>query len=321
VNILNLDLRKAAIVVLVIALPLLSINMKRSPGEDPWYMTPIAWASGQLQYGFATFADEVRSTTGNYLNLLGVKKLNSQFRLENDELRSQMGRLTELATENERLRSLLEFKATTKIKMLSAEVISRDISPDHHAMRINRGYLDGLKKYQGVITTKGVVGYIISLDANSSRVLAVNDRTSAIDSLVQRTRARGTVTGRGVSSAKLKYLQRADDVSKGDLVVTSGFRGSFPKGFPIGRVLEVRQTAYGISQEAQIETIVNSANVEELFVILDAGREDMSERFGGGSFGPPLLSKMNPESIPAMPNTDGTNDISPGAAGSAGSSR
>jgi hypothetical protein len=87
-------------------------------------------------------------------------------------------------------------------------------------------------------------------------------------------------------------LERADDVTVGDAVVTSGSKGYLPKGFPIGRVTSVRKTDFGISQEAMVEPAVSASNLEEVFVVIESGNEDFGDRLTTG-FGLPLLSKIN----------------------------
>jgi rod shape-determining protein MreC len=293
-NFFAFDIRKALIVLVVIALPLLSINMKRNPGEDPWYRQPFSMAVSVVQSGYSTFTSGVRGTTSMYLKLIGIKKQNFTLQKENEELRAKLGGLTELKLENERLTKLLDFKRSTSMDLLAAKVIARDLSPDHYSIRINRGTRHGLKKLMGVITVEGVVGYVLKADSDSSQILVLTDRSSAVDAIVQRTRARGLVSGKSLSSCRLRYLERADDVAAGDMIVTSGLQGYFPKGFPVGRLTSVRKTDFGISQEAELSTVVNPANLEEVFVVLNAGHEDFNERFGDGDFGPPLLSKENP---------------------------
>lgn len=296
-NFFAFDIRKALIVLIVVALPLLSINMKRSPGEEPWYRKPISATASVIQGGYSSFTSGVRSTTSMYLKLIGIKKKNLELLHENESLRAQLAAITELKLENERLTKLLDFKRSTQMQLLGAKVIARDLSPDHYAIRINRGYRHGLKKLQGVITVEGVVGYVLKVDADSSQVLVLTDRSAAIDGIVQRTRARGLISGKNQTTCRLRYLERADDVAAGDMIVTSGLQGYFPKGFPIGRLTSVRKTDYGISQEAEVAPIVNPANLEEVFIVMNAGHEDFNERFGDTDFGPPLLSKANPEPV------------------------
>jgi rod shape-determining protein MreC len=302
-NFFAFDLRKALIVLVVIALPLLSINMKRSPGEEPWYKQPFSATVSVIQGGYSSFTSGVRGTTSMYLKLIGIKRDNQGLQKENAELRAKLGGLTELKLENERLNKLLDFKRSTNMVLLAAKVIARDLSPDHSSIRINRGSRQGLKKLQGVITVEGVVGYVLKTDAESSIVLVLTDRSAAVDAIVQRTRARGLVNGKNLSTCRLRYLERADDVASGDMIVTSGLQGYFPKGFPIGKLTSVRKTDFGISQEAELSPIVNPSNLEEVFVVLNSGQEDFNDRFGGGDFGPPLLSKENEALQQAPPST------------------
>lgn len=301
-NFFAFDLRKALIVLIVIALPLLSINMKRSPGEEPWYRKPFTATVSLVQGAYASFTSGVRGTTSMYLDLIDIKNHNATLKRENEELQATLGGLTELKLENERLTKLLDFKQSTKMELLGAKVIARDLSPDHYSIRINRGARHGLKKLQGVITVQGVVGYVLKVEAESSQVLVLTDRSAAIDGIVQRTRARGLISGKSQTMCRLRYLERADDVAAGDMIVTSGLQGYFPKGFPIGRLKSVRKTDYGISLEADVDPIVNPSNLEEVFVVLNAGHEDFNERFGDTDFGPPLLSKENPPPAEPLPS-------------------
>lgn len=300
-NFFAFDIRKLLIVIAVIALPILSINMKRNPGEEPWYRRPFTWFVAASQGGYSSFTSGVRGTTSMYLNLVGIKKDNQQLLRENQELRAQLAASSELKLENERLNQILEFKLNTKMELLAAKVIARDLSPDHESIRINRGYRQGLRKLMGVITVEGVVGYVLSTEMDTAQILVVTDRSAAVDALVQRTRARGLISGKDASTIRLRlrYLERADDVAVSDAVVTSGLKGTFPKGFPIGKVTSVRKTDFGISQEAVVEPVVSPSNLEEVFVVLDSGGEDFNEKLQTG-FGPPLLSKMNlPGAAPA----------------------
>ena len=291
-NFFAFDLRKMAIILVIIALPFLSVNMQRGPGDEAWYRKPLSIIVGALQNSYSSFTSEIRGTTSTYLKLVGIKKYNASLLKENEELHAELGALTELKLENQRLSKILDFKQKSKMKTIAARVISRDLSPDHYSIRINRGFQDGLRKLQAVITVEGVVGYVFKPEAYSSQVLLVTDRAASIDALVQSTRARGLVQGKTKSLCRLRYLERADDVKAGDLVVTSGLQGIFPKGFPIGKINSVRKTEFGISQEAEVVPIVNPSNLEEILVVLDSGNEDFSNKYGTGDFGPPLLSKL-----------------------------
>lgn len=307
-NFFTFDIRKLMIVLFIAALPLLSINMQRNPGEDPWYLKPISATASLLQTSYSSFTSGVRGTTSMYLKLIGIKVQNQTLHKENAELRAKLAALTELKIKYDHLSRQLDFKQNSSMELLAAKVISRDLSPDHASIRLNRGYAHGLKRLQGVITVEGVVGYIYKIDKSSSQVLVLTDALTSIDAIVQRTRARGLVSGKTSSSCRLRYLERADDVSPGDTIVTSGLHGYFPKGFPIGRITNVHKTGYGISQEADVVPTVNPNNLEEVFVILNSGEEDFTNKMDGSEdFGPPLLSKQNSEA----PAPAGTSVVEP----------
>ncbi len=294
-NFFAFDIRKALIWMIFIALPLLSLNMQRNPGDEPFYKKPFSWAAGFLQTSYSTFTSGVRGTTSMYLNLIGIKMENQTLQRDNEELRATLGAMTELKLENERLSNLLGFKQGTKMELLAAKVIAHDLSPDHYSIRINRGLKHGLKKFQAVLTVEGVVGYVFRPDFDSAQVLVLTDRAASIDALVQRTRARGIVSGKNATTTRMRYLKRPDDAAVGDTVVTSGLYGYFPKGFPIGKITSVKKTDYGISQEATVTPIVNPSNVEEVFIVLNSGDEDFSDKMKSSEdFGPPLALRANP---------------------------
>ncbi len=248
-----------------------------------------------------------------YMKLIGIKRQNHDLMKENAELRAKLAALTELKIKYDHLAKQLDFKEKAGMELLAAKVIGRDLSPDHDSIRINRGAKHGLKRLQGVITVEGVVGYVFKVDSSTSQIMMITDRLASLDAIVQRTRARGLISGKNPTSCRLRYLERADDVAAGDMIVTSGLQGYFPKGFPIGRITQVRKTGYGISQEADVQPIVVPANLEEVFVIRDSGEEDFTDKIEGNEdFGPPLLSKQNPEpaaakappmKAPASPST------------------
>jgi rod shape-determining protein MreC len=181
-----------------------------------------------------------------------------------------------LKLENERLNHLLGFKQQTNMELLTAKVIGKDLLPDHHTITINRGTENGLKKNMAALTVAGAVGYVYRVQAYTSQILLLTDRYSAIDAIIQRSRARGITEGFSRESFRMRYLRRNDDVVDGDLVVTSGLDNIFPKGFPIGVVTSVKKTEYGLTQDVEVQPVVNSSNLEEIFVVLNANHEDFS---------------------------------------------
>lgn len=276
-NILQIDIKKALLIVFVIALPLLSINIQRGPDEPPWYTQPFSYVAGSMLNAYTNFSQGVRGTVALYLNLIDIKKENRLLKKDISEMKAQLGQMTELKFENERLNKLLSFQQNAPMKLVAARVTGIDLLPDHRTIRINRGTEDGVNKGQAAITFEGVVGYVFNAEAHSAQVLVLTDRFAVIQAVVQRTRARGLVQGDAVDRCQLKYLHRADDVLEGDVIVTSGLDNVFPKGYPIANVVEVEKKNYGITQRVVLRPIVDPSRLEEVFVVLHVDNEKTIE--------------------------------------------
>jgi rod shape-determining protein MreC len=243
--------------------------MKTDKGNYPWYAIPFVYFAHSLENAYMSFSDGVRGTTSLYLDLVEINKENRILKQSNSELKAQLSAMQELKLENERLNSLLDFQNKNNMELLPSKVIAKDLMPDHQTIVINRGTQNKVKKDMAVISTVGVVGYVVKTLPTSSQVLMLNDRYAVIDAIVQRSRTRSLIEGTGSDFVRLNYLRRDDDVQTGDLIVTSGFNNLFPKGLPIGTVAEIKKDSYGVSQKVVVEPAISKVNLEEVFVILN----------------------------------------------------
>lgn len=277
-NFFNLDIRKLILITILAAVPLLTLNIKNESGQIPWFIRPFSFTGGLIQYGYSSFSSGVRGTTSTYFDLIDIKKQNRVLLQQNTEYRAQLNELTELKLENERLNKLLNFKQKTNMELLTAKVVGKDLIPEHNTITINRGTLQGVKERMAAITVGGAVGYVYSAEPFTSQIILLTDRYAAIDAIVQRSRARGIIEGYTSELTQLNYLKRGDDVREGDLIVTSGLDNIFPKGFPIGTVVEVEKNDYDVSQKVDVKPIVNPSNLEELFIVLGANYENLLDK-------------------------------------------
>lgn len=297
-NFFAFDLKKVVIGILLIAIPLISINLQKNPKEVPWFLVPFNLLSGAVQQVYSTFSSGVRGTTTTYLNIVGVKKQNTDLLKANLELRAKLGELTELKLENERLNSLLNFAKSTEMHMLAARIIGNDLIPDHHSITIDRGEQHGVKKSMAAITSGGVVGYVIQVQQMTAQILLLTDRYAVIDAMIQRSRSRGVVEGKSREASRFNFSQRDDDILTGDLVVTSGFDPYFPKGFPIGVVTYVRKNQYEMSQLVELKPMIDPYSIEEVFIVLSAKNEDFTDKLT------PKEGAQAPAGAEAPPVTD-----------------
>jgi rod shape-determining protein MreC len=262
-NPFNFDLRKIILLLLLLPLPLISINMEQKPFSSNWLAQPFTLLATSVQQFFYGFSEGVRGTTAMYLNLVNVKKDSEGLKSKNQELEARLQQMADLELEK------------------AAQVIARDLVADHNTITINKGTQDGLKMGQAVISVDGVLGYIFRPTFHSAHVMLVTDRYAVVDGIFQRTRTRGIVEGRSLSSLTMafKYVERSEDIKQGDIVVTSGIDNIFPKGFPVAIVEGVERKNFSVSLKVDLRPVADPYKVEEVFVITNANQEDLGAQF------------------------------------------
>ncbi len=248
--------------------------MEQKKAQNYWFTQPFSFLAQSIQSLFAQLSLGVKSTTAEYVNLIHIKTQNSDLHKENSELKARLNQLTENQNELERLRTLLDFQKNTKMDLVPAQVIGRDLVPDHNTITINKGTKHGLKAGQAVLTVSGAVGYIFKPQYFTSHVMLITDRYSVVDALIQKTRAHGIVEGKSKESCALQYVERTEDVKPGDLIVTGGLDNIFPKGFPLGVVVNVERKTKNTSLSIELKPVVDAGKIEEVFIVKHAALED-----------------------------------------------
>jgi rod shape-determining protein MreC len=208
---------------------------------------------------------------GHYLWLIQTEQQNDLLLAENRQLRSELEDLAEIRLANERLHRLLEFRQSIDLPALPAQVIGEDASSWFRTVVIDKGSEHGLREGLPVVVAEGAVGRIIRCSLWESRVLLITDASSAVASLVQKSRTRGIARGQG-ETISLDFALRRELVEVGDKIITSGTGGVFPKGLTIGRVARVVKNEHGLFQEVTVVPAVDFSRLEEVLVLLrDAG--------------------------------------------------
>jgi len=225
-------------------------------------------------------ADGLGAAVDRYVFLVGAGQEAERLRGEVAELKRELLAVEEVALENRRLKALLDFKESTDLTLLPARVVGRSASVWFRTLVLDKGSAAGVSRDSPVLTPAGVIGRVYEVSSTASRVLLMTDANSAIDAIVQRTRAQVMVEGRLGSTCRLLYLSRADEALPGDRVVTSGLGGVFPKGLLLGEVAAVRTAPGQVFQEAELAPSADFSRLEEVFVVLPEEGE-------GGSGGAP----------------------------------
>jgi rod shape-determining protein MreC len=268
------------IFLLLFALVLMSLRVKQRKGVD-FFDALLMELVSPFQKASTFVIKTVNGVFQNYIILIHLRRENVMLKHEIAELQRENFQMKEMAYANERLRRLLAFREKISSSVIAAEVIGQDPSSWFKSVTLNKGERDGVRKGMAVISPEGVVGQILKTSPYHSIVLLITDYNSAIDALVQRTRAKAIVEGKGENRCQLKYLLRSDDVMVGDVVVTSGLGGNFPKGVTVGEIRRVDKKEYGIFQYAELVPSVDLTKLEEVLVIAESSlpkREDKGKK-------------------------------------------
>lgn len=169
---------------------------------------------------------------------------NARLREKQVFLNAQLQKLTVLEAENRRLRSLLESTVNKPERVLIAELLAVDFDPYRHHILINRGRQHGVYVGQPVLDQQGIIGQITHADPFSSTAILITDANHALPIQINRTGVRTLALGTGnFQELKLLHLPNNEDVKVGDLLVTSGMGGRFPRGYPVATITKVEPSS------------------------------------------------------------------------------
>jgi rod shape-determining protein MreC len=221
----------------------------------------------EVQRGTSTGFTGVRSVWSRYIRLRHVEEENASLRRELDDVKIQFQERRALADRARGLQTLLELRDRSNLQTTASEIIASSPSPDFRTMTIDKGTLYGLQPDMAVIAPGGVVGRVVISTLRSAKVQLLIDRNAAVGALIERSRAQGVAMGGGDQRLRLEYVSETADVVVGDLVVTSGIDGIFPKGFTIGSVDAVEKSGPSYKR-ITIKPAVDFSSLEEVLVVL-----------------------------------------------------
>jgi len=221
----------------------------------------------EAQRGLSTGVSRVRGAWGRYVWLRGVEAENASLRRELEAVQVQFQERRALADRARTLEELLALRDRSNLQTVAAAIIASSASPDFRTLTIDKGRNQGLKRDMAVIAPDGVVGRIVVPSPNAAKVQLLIDRNAAAGALIERSRAQGVVQGNGDSRLRLDYVAESSDVVAGDVVVTSGIDGIYPKGFTIGQVESVEKNGPAYKR-ITVKPSVNFSSIEAVLVVL-----------------------------------------------------
>lgn len=208
------------------------------------------------------------SGMGNIMrNLTADGQTLSELKQENERLSARNVELEEAEKTAQRLQELLDIRSTYNLKSIAARVISGSTDSWTDTVTIDKGSISGITVGMPVVDQTGAVGQVISCSAATSTVRLITDEQSAVSAMIQVSRAQGMLQGSIDGTLHLQYIRTDQTVNVGDIVVTSGLGGVFPKGLPIGKVSVVESSPSSSFYEITVEPFGHPENFEELLVV------------------------------------------------------
>ncbi len=166
-----------------------------------------------------------------------LKAENVKLQTENARLKEWYQTALMLQAENQSLQKLLNLKVSTNHKYVTARVISDAGNAFVKTLLVASGQDSGVKKNQAVLAGEGMIGRIIEVGNNASRILLLTDINSHIPVLIEGTNQKAILTGNNSQYPTLKHLPKDSGLVEGTRIITSGDGGIFPFGLPVGKVI------------------------------------------------------------------------------------
>ena len=251
---------------LLLIISLLSLSVKRSPILEKVEGVVVSMAAPGLQ-GLHYLGRTFSGIWEGYFNLVGVQRENAALKRRLDEYAQKEVRYQEAQHTLARLESLLDLKKEVALPVVGAHVIAYDPSLWSRCALLDQGQDQGVRRGQPVLTAQGIAGRIVEVYPHYSKVMLIVDRSSNADAMVQRTRVRGILQGKGGNRCSLGYVPKSADVQTGDLVLASGLGGVFPKGQVFGKVTRANKKTPGVFQEIEVTPVVDLSALEEVVVV------------------------------------------------------
>lgn len=253
---------------------MLSLIFKPS-GETGFFKKLALETVAPLVYVVNVSIHGIDSTWNRYIFLVGLEEENRKLTERLAVLEGRVNALREANLECDRLRRLMGIRETLEVPTITARVVGRERSSLFKTVVINRGSLDGVTAGAPVLIHEGIVGRVTDVSWNVSTVLLLIDYNSNIDALVQEGRAQGILQGAGAMECTLKYVERSEKIKVGDLVVSSGMAGVFPKGLPLGTITAIDRETSVLFQRIKVIPAVDVSKLEEVLVV---GGEDRKKQ-------------------------------------------
>ncbi len=245
--------------------------------QAPVSSQAVSLVLSPFQQATAWVANEIHYATSAVWEVATLYEQNKMLRNEVEQLRGINLQANEALAENERLRKMIGYQqAARQFDFVAARVIGRESDTWSRMIVIDRGTMNGIANDMPVVTPQGLVGRVVEAGMNSSKVQLILDPRSSVGTIVQRAESRVTGIVQGdmdnPTMPQMVNIPKNADVVEGDVIVTSGFGGVYPKGIIVGLVSSLKNDDGGLLKIGVLEAAVDFQKLEDVMVIT-ASRE------------------------------------------------
>src|SRR5579862_5507071 len=238
----------------------------------------------------------------NYFYLRGVRAENRQLKEQIEQMRLDQVRLADDAAQARRLQTLLSFKEQFISRTVAAQVIGSSGSDLSRIVYIDKGEKAGIERDMAVITADGIVGKVLLVYPSVAQVLLINDQSSGVGALLEKSRLQGVLRGTANGEVTLERVMSDEQVVPGETVLTSGGDQIFPKGLPVGTVMKVGN-GKDLFLNIKIRPAANLSKLEEVLVLVEKQERQQTAEDSTRMRAADILAQRLP-SVPEKPAAD-----------------
>jgi rod shape-determining protein MreC len=292
----------------------LAVQVRRTTDSEPTRLIRV-WAVGAvtpLEKALVWVQTSTGNIWHNYFYLRGVRAENRSLKQQIERMSLEQVRMSQDADQARRLQALLAFKEQFISQTMAAQVIGSSGSESSRSVYIDKGEHDGIKPDMAVITADGIVGKVLRVYRSTSQVLLIDDQTSGVGAILDKTRVQGIVRGTPSGEVELEKVMSDETVPAGEQVLTSGGDGIFPKGLMVGRVTKVSPGSE-LFLKIHVHPAANLSRLEEVLVVTKIDERQAEPDQTGSVRAVDILAGRLP-GVPTKPENSEKQD-SAGAAG------
>lgn len=231
--------------------------------------SPVRMLGSAVAAPFGALGNIAQNATASSETLSELKK-------RNEELTAQVAELSEAQETAERLEKLVGLKSTYSLESTAARIIGSTGDAWTDSVIIDKGSASGFEVGMPVCSSGGVIGQIIEVSANTSTVRLITDDQSGVSAMIQGSRAQGVLQGQADGTLRLEYVVSDAEVATGDIVITSGIGGTFPKGLPLGTVASIDRAPNAVYYTIVVRPASSAESNEEVLVITSVSEDQIA---------------------------------------------